>query len=72
MGRTKTKSFFEAKKGAETLLSLLTPQKVSPLLLKYQGEFSLVEGFKLAFLREIIYSSCQKIFLKCCLPIFPD
>jgi hypothetical protein len=21
---------------------------------------------------EIIYSSCQKIFLKCCLPIFPD
>jgi hypothetical protein len=31
-----------------------------------------VEGFKLAFLREIIYSSCQKIFLKCCLPIFPD
>jgi hypothetical protein len=39
---------------------------------KYQGEFSLVEGFKLAFLREIIYSSCQKIFLKCCLPIFPD
>jgi hypothetical protein len=39
---------------------------------KYQGEFSLVEGFKVAFLREIIYSSCQKIFLKCCLPIFPD
>jgi hypothetical protein len=39
---------------------------------KYQGEFSLVEGFKLAFLREIIYSSCQKIFLKYCLPIFPD
>ena len=39
---------------------------------KYQGEFSLVEGFKLAFLREIIYSSCQKIFLKCRLPIFPD
>ena len=39
---------------------------------KYQGQFSLVEGFKLAFLREIIYSSCQKIFLKCCLPIFPD
>ena len=39
---------------------------------KYQGEFSLVEEFKLAFLREIIYSSCQKIFLKCCLPIFPD
>jgi hypothetical protein len=34
---------------------------------KYQGEFSLVEGFKLAFLREIIYSSCQKIFLKCLL-----
>jgi hypothetical protein len=24
---------------------------------KYQGEFSLVEGFKLAFLRENIYSS---------------
>jgi hypothetical protein len=23
-------------------------------------------------IREIIYSSCQKIFLKCCLPIFPD
>jgi hypothetical protein len=39
---------------------------------KYQGEFSLVEGFKLVFLREIIYSSCQKIFLKWCLPIFPD
>ena len=39
---------------------------------KYQGEFSLVEGFKLAFLRGIIYSSCQKIFLKCWLPIFPD
>jgi hypothetical protein len=39
---------------------------------KYQGEFSLVEGFKLAFLREIIYSSCQKIFLECCLPIFSD
>jgi hypothetical protein len=28
---------------------------------KYQGEFSLVEGFKLAFLREIIYSSLFSI-----------
>jgi hypothetical protein len=33
MGRTKTKPFFEAKKGAETLLSLLASQKVSSLLL---------------------------------------
>ena len=32
MGRTKTKPFFEAKKDAETLLSLLAHQKVSSLL----------------------------------------